>query len=422
MSDDIEYAFLGGLFPKQLEYQIKAKSKGPLQYAANTLQWNFVSGIESNIGYPVKLLNCMFIGSFPKRYRDAYVKTQKFSHSLGSDDINIGFLNITVLKQILIPISIKKALKKWILNNSNRQKVLFVYSSNYVESINYVKKINHNIHICLILPDLPMYMNLAKHNMPLYKLINCKNQRMLEKTLQNIDSFVFLTEQMSKYLKIDSKPYIVIEGVIGDCELLELQRMQNDQTDCVKRIVYTGTLIKKYGIIELLKAFREIEDENLQLIICGGGEAAEDIKKASENDLRIIYKGVVSPQEARQIQLNATVLVNPRQNIGEYTKYSFPSKIMEYMLSGVPVICYKLDGIPSEYNDYLLYVKPEADKSHKNLKNKIMEICSLSTNARRELGIKGREFVLNNKNKLIQSKKVLEMILRDINKNDKTYC
>ena len=38
--------------------------------------------------------------------------------------------------------------------------------------------------------------------------------------------------------------------------------------------------------------------------------------------------------------------VNPRQNNEEFTKYSFPSKTMEYLASGVPVVAYKLDGIP----------------------------------------------------------------------------
>ena len=35
--------FLGGVFPKDLEIEIKDKSKGIVQYAANKLQWNLIN-------------------------------------------------------------------------------------------------------------------------------------------------------------------------------------------------------------------------------------------------------------------------------------------------------------------------------------------------------------------------------------------
>lgn len=46
------------------------------------------------------------------------------------------------------------------------------------------------------------------------------------------------------------------------------------------------------------------------------------------------------------ISKNADVLVNPRQNDDEYTKYSFPSKNIEYLMTGNAVMAYMLDGIP----------------------------------------------------------------------------
>ena len=38
---------------------------------------------------------------------------------------------------------------------------------------------------------------------------------------------------------------------------------------------------------------------------------------------------------------------------GEYTKYSFPSKTMEYLLSGSKVVMYRLAGIGEEYYQYI---------------------------------------------------------------------
>lgn len=86
--------------------------------------------------------------------------------------------------------------------------------------------------------------------------------------------------------------------------------------------------------------------------------------------------------------------MNPRQNNEEFTKYSFPSKTMEYLSSGIPVVAYKLDGIPDEYDQYIQYV---ADDSIESLKKKLVEVCEMTREERQELGNIGRNFVLMKK-------------------------
>ena len=75
---------------------------------------------------------------------------------------------------------------------------------------------------------------------------------------------------------------------------------------------------------------------------------------ASAEDPRICYFGAVSPEEAARIRMRASVLVNPRTSEGRYTRYSFPSKTLEYLLGGRPVVAYLLPGIPEEYRSYLI--------------------------------------------------------------------
>ena len=53
------------------------------------------------------------------------------------------------------------------------------------------------------------------------------------------------------------------------------------------------------------------------------------------------------------MQHKATILVNPRTSEGEFTKYSFPSKTMEYLLAGRCVVVNRLPGIPEEYYQYV---------------------------------------------------------------------
>jgi hypothetical protein len=44
--------------------------------------------------------------------------------------------------------------------------------------------------------------------------------------------------------------------------------------------------------------------------------------------------------------------------VEEYTRYSFPSKNIEYLLSGKPVVGYFLDGMPHVYQDFMCCIDP----------------------------------------------------------------
>ena len=174
-----------------------------------------------------------------------------------------------------------------------------------------------------------------------------------------------------------------------------------------KIILYTGTLNWRYGIRELVEAFQLIKNDDYILRVCGSGEASQYLKNLCSNSSNIEYFGQVDNQISKEMQQRATVLVNPRRNIGDYVKYSFPSKIMEYMLSGTPVITYKLPGIPKDYDDFLYYVEGD---SVEDLYKKITTICEKPYEELYEFGYKAQKFIINNKNNIVQSRKIIDFL------------
>ena len=106
-------------------------------------------------------------------------------------------------------------------------------------------------------------------------------------------------------------------------------------------------------------------------------------------------------------QREATLLVNPRTPEGEFTKYSFPSKTMEYLASGVPTLIYSLQGIPDEYLDYCFHLEEMGVDA---LYSKIEEIFHTDSFTLKDIGAKARHFILDNKNPYEQCLKVLELI------------
>ena len=159
------------------------------------------------------------------------------------------------------------------------------------------------------------------------------------------DSFVFLTDAMKDLF--DKKPYTVIEGFLPYAEFdYSLPRIP-------KTVLYTGSLNRAYGFNTLLDAFSKIEDPDAQLWVCGAGDMEGAVKEAARKDPRIQFKGFLSKSEISKLQTQCDVLVNPRTDEGEYTKYSFPSKTMEYLLSGSKVVMYRLPGIGEEYYRFI---------------------------------------------------------------------
>lgn len=63
-----------------------------------------------------------------------------------------------------------------------------------------------------------------------------------------------------------------------------------------------------------------------------------DIRKYEKIDNRNKYFRVVPNQAVAEEELKATLLVNLRPSNEEFTKYSFPSKNMEYMVLGTPTL------------------------------------------------------------------------------------
>jgi glycosyltransferase involved in cell wall biosynthesis len=406
----MEILFLGGLFPKETETEIINNSIGSVQNAANNLQWEFAKGLEENSNKSITILNSLYIGSYPKRYKKMRIKTYNFSRNLdNSKATNVGFINLTGIKIVSRYLSLKPFVKDWINSKKDSKKIIIAYAmtSTFTQIFEYAKKADNSIATCLIIPDLPQYMNLSNQKKILYKLLENLEIKIIKKNMEYIDSYVVLTQHMLEVLEV-SKPYVVIEGISTDIFNFTYKDSDSDYNqDNLKTVLYTGGLNEKYGVVNLIRSFEMLENENYRLIICGSGDAEKTIREASERDSRIIFKGLLKREEILKLQKNATVLINPRANNEEYTKYSFPSKILEYMSSGTPVLAYMLDGMPNEYRDYIYKIN---DNEENAIYYALKGVLEKKEEELFDKGKKAKEFVLHEKNRKRQCKKILDML------------
>lgn len=347
----------GYLEPKYQE-EISRKTKTWVENAANTFQQRLIAGLKEQ-DIDLQVVSAPFIGPWPTAYED---KTfNGFEAGESAENIRyVYFNNIWGYRNISRTAALKKCVREFIENSKSEKKAIIVYCPHtpFLEAAVYGKKLDKSVHIHMVVPDLPQYMNLSKKAHPIYDFFKKIDIQKMDKLIARVDSFMLLTKYMAEKLNVGSRPYIVVEGITDSKNIPNRKKISNG-----KKVAYAGKLVDVFGAKRLIEAFELIEDSEASLHICGGGELKSYVEEMCKKDSRIHYYGVVSAERANEILQQADVLVNPRQNDDEYTKYSFPSKNIEYLMTGNTVVAYMLDGIPKEYASFFNVPKSSQTES-----------------------------------------------------------
>ena len=224
-------------------------------------------------------------------------------------------------------------------------------------------------------------------------------------TLTRFDAYILLTKPMTDIVNPKNQPFMVMEGLV-DTQMANRENTLENKSP-YWTIIYAGGLFEKYGIKDLIEAFMKLPDSDARLHLYGVGLMVEEITTFTHKDERIVYKGMMPNEIVVADQLKARLLVNPRPTHEAYTKYSFPSKNMEYMASGTPTLTTVLPGMPEEYKDYVFLIQQE---NTQGIYKVLSELLSRPPEDLHEFGKKAKEFVLKNKNKEVQSARILEFL------------
>lgn len=403
----MKIALLFGFFPEKFYTEILSNSKGGIQYAADALQKSFVEGIGS-LCEEVEILNIPYIGSYPQRYSCLYAPGGSFQWKTANGHLLRGetlrFCDLKGYKMYDSYRVAKNALQSWMRKNEREDCVVMVYAVYlpFLKAVVETKKRHPSLKVLLIVPDLPQYM--TDKNTMTTRLQSGMKQLLLKRCYEFVDYYVLLSKYMVECLPVGNKPWTVIEGVFNNIQddVRELK-----ERSVVKTILYSGTLARRYGVMNLVRAFTETHNPCYRLVICGEGEAKGEIEMAAQEDPRLIYKGLLPRHEILHLQKRADLLVNPRTPEGVFTKYSFPSKTMEYLASGTPTLLYRLPGIPDEYFDYCFVLDKLGVEA---LRDKLDEVLSLSDEDLRLMGGRARKFILEQKNPVRQCEKIFQLI------------
>ena len=397
--------FIGGLFSEEQQEEVYRNSKTMPNMAANVHQWNIVNGLTDE----VDIINPLFLGNYPKEYKKIFVEREEWSHNERSSNVSPSTINIFGLKQIFRLFNLTHEIRKKIKKQDDTVIVVYSLNTSFLVSLRLAMVGHNDIPTCVIVPDLPLFYITNAGKSKLYRIFKTIDWKIMVHLCKRIDSFILLTEAMKDKLNITNQPYMISEGI---CEVDDKKYGDPIENNT---ICYTGTLDREFGVLDLIRNFLAVADDEWVLKIAGGGNAKSEIEKISRKNPRIIYCGILTNLETKKLQRTSKILINPRSSDEEFTKYSFPSKTMEYLKSGRPVIMHKLSGIPSEYDDYLLYFDNTSDDA---VQKGLIDVMSKTTKELNEIGAKGKKFVETEKNSKVQGKRITEFIRKLLDKND----
>ena len=231
------------------------------------------------------------------------------------------------------------------------------------------------------------------------------SKKMANFVIRHCTGYVLLTEAMNGYLNKAGKPYVILEG---HADITMADRVPSPEKKLSPRVCfYAGGVSRQYGLDNLVEGFRKANLGDTRLHIYGPGDYVEELQQIAAEDSRIYYGGMLLSSEIVEKEQEAALLVNPRPTHEEYVKYSFPSKTMEYMASGTPVLTTVLPGMPREYHPYVYLLEEETAEG---IARKLQEVLENSDEVLFRKGCRARSFVLEQKNNVIQAQKILEML------------
>lgn len=352
-----------------------------------------ISGLRSQEGVKVSVITSPDIASWPRG--PLYVHREEDE----AENLTlVSSLNISLVKQLWTIWSLIKESRKIIKKTDGKIVVVIPYVVfRHVLTLRILKLLYPTkvIQACVV-PDVFFPNNW------LLKRVNSMTEKMAAK----FDAFILYTKKMAEHFHIKEGHYEVIEG------FREVPDRRLEKSNDFK-VVYAGSLNLNYGVGRLVESFSLLKDADIQLHLYGAGTAEELIKERSAKDRRIVFHGRVSNAEATDAVYGASVLINPRNYYdGEYTEYSFPSKDIEYMATGIPVLLCVLPGMPKEYQGRFVDM---GDGSPEQIAAAIQKVKVMSFPERERIGREAKDFITERMDCHKQGQRITNLFNRVIN-------
>lgn len=330
--------FCGSNVPESWEYINKNVSA-----AGNRFQNNMLEYIRKN---STEVFNLSYIG-FPMQ-----TGTQNPIEDFSNWEIHVK--NHNLLKEV---ISFYRSLKNRILDFD----IIMCYNLVYVWFYLPFTARKYKKQSILILADYTEAQNQTSLVKKVYAHIQLY-------AMKKFDKIIGLSCEMEHKLK-HANFHLMEGGIHREVWEFFSDNIVKSRNDGKIRILYSGLLNQVAGIYIFFEMISLIINKDIEFVITGKGDADTYIDEVCKNDKRVKYMGHLTYDKYLDTIQSCDLLINPRDMNLEENQNNFPSKIMDYLASGKPIISTKFAGW--EKFKGIIYF---SDSSAESLRDKVLMI------------------------------------------------
>lgn len=383
-------------------YFKKQYIKGATSISNNVFERKLFSGLKTVCGEKnVIFISAPSFGWYPFNCKRLIIKCNSNDFNFRYVKYISTYLGNTLSKANALKKEIKKIIRSLNLDEINICLIINELHLPYLSCAKYLKNHIPECKTIQLVPDLPEFNNRSKkYFYRILKNINCKKIEKLRK--KYVDYYVLFSEPMAEKLLISDKNNWIVNYGITPKKYIAKKNIYNDGK---KHVVFIGKLDYRNGIDLIIATAKSFNKDNIIFDLYGIGASDSVDNKMFNNVSNVKIHGFVNPSEVKDILLSADILLSPRYASDEYTKYSFPSKIFEYLSTDKPIITFKLDCYPQELDDLLIY---PTNMDSKSLCDCILGAFNVRTN------ILARDVFLNNFSEEAVAKRIVKLAERKL--------
>lgn|GEM_PF-2288057 len=393
--NNVNLLFAGFITDDELFNKLAKKDSNP-QYAAQNYQNNLVKVLRRGEWKSFSVLGSVPCSPYPKN-KVIFVAPKKWGDN--NERFSGPVFNLPGVNFLLRAFVFFFYLVVWSFKNKG-EKAVFLYALHTPHVLPLlIARFLWKLKVVVYVPDLPMYMNFGGGGGGLKRILKRLDSWFLLSACNQFDGRAVITPAMFDYVDRDGS--VVVDTIVD--ESLEQGFSLPAEMPNGVNFTYTGGLRDGYGVLEALEYFSQVSVKNRgwNLLLFGAGPLRDVCIKYAGLHENVHFYGQVPIDKARSVQSKSDFLLNLRDPSDARFNYSYPSKITEYLASGVPVITTKIAGIPEDFFPYLNFVNLD-DFDVESLVENYQEI--------REKAGEGRRYLFLSRSFDCQLKKLVGLI------------
>ncbi|MDO9085178.1 MAG: glycosyltransferase family 4 protein [Anaerolineaceae bacterium] len=324
----------------------------------------------------------------------------KIDHSINAT--MASFINLPGIKHITRFIATFVFVTLWSHKNRKKERVIILHGLQSCKIWGVL--VGQIFAPSLIIPFLTDDIGIpTKWEKPLLKKFRIIDIYLMKLGIKRVSGVIAMTSNLSHKLA-PGHQHLIIPAIMNTESITINSKSRNDN---YFNIVYAGGLFQNYGLTLLINAFNLANRDNWRLIIAGKGDMERKIFEFVRQNKNINYMGFLNTEEICNLYEKADVFVNPRLLFENISEFSFPSKIVEYLSTGKPVISTNLPVFDDGFRDHLIISKSD---SPRELIQCLEEVSSWDDHQRELWRKKSLEFVNTNLSPVTQGLQIRNFV------------